>query len=251
MLNSSTFLGFNYLEICRSTFLLETPCRLSIRDVNVRFKEHMMAKEPGTSLRETILKSDLPSVIESVGEISIDSILDKGLLKDVPILRTLHALGKAVGNIKDYLFAKKMMKFLQCISTISTKQRKKLISKLENDENFGIYAGEIIIELLSRVDGYKKPVLVANALKLYARGDISSTELQRINNAIDRFMLCDLNELRSFCAVNAKSRATDENPITANLINSGLAYVGSGWGGGGVHPTETAKLFIRVVDEKI
>lgn len=208
-----------------------------------------MAKEPGNSLRETILKSDLPSVIQEAGEIGLDSILDEGVLKDIPVLSTMLALGKTFGNIRDYLFAKKMMKFLECISSLTDSERKALISKLDNDENFGMYSGERIIELLSRVDGDKKPILVAKALMLYARGDMSSSQLQRINNAIDRFLLCDLSELRSFCAAEAEPRATDEDPITANLINAGLAYVKSGYGGGGVHPTETARLFIRVVDE--
>lgn len=209
-----------------------------------------MSKEVGSTLRETLLKSDLPAVIEEAGEIGIDTLIEDGVLKKLPILSTITALGKTYGTIRDYIFTKKLMRFLQSISSLNESQRVGLIEKLDKDPGFGAYAGERLIDLLSRLDDENKPLLVAKALKLYAKGEISSSQLQRINYAIDRFLLCDIEELKIFCSANAVHRGTDGDPVTANFINAGLAYVQSGYGGGGVHPTETAKILIAVINEE-
>lgn len=197
------------------------------------------------SLYDTLLKSDFTSVIQNAGEIGFDSLLDEGLLKDIPVLNWILAVGKTWGNARDYLFAKKMFAFLQDISSLTENERRQLIPRLDTDEKFGKYAGEQIIELLSRIDSERKAILVATALKLYAREEIDSVQLQRINYAIDRFMLCDTDAFRSFC----NKGNTDADPATANFINAGLAYVPSGHSVGGVSPTETAPLFLQVLEE--
>ena len=200
------------------------------------------------SLRETILQSELLSLVQNAGEIGFDSLLDDGLLKDIPVLNSMLAIGKIWGNVRDYLFAKKMLAFLRSISSLSENERQKLIHRLDSDEKFSKYAGEQIIELLSRIDSERKAVLVATALKLYAREEIDSVQLQRINYAIDRFMLCDIEALRSFYE-NTEGNPKKDDPATANFINAGLAYVQSGYGTGGISPNETAQLFLRVIEE--
>jgi hypothetical protein len=212
-----------------------------------------MSKTLGNSFRETLLKSDLPSVIQNAGEIGFDSLLADGLLKDIPILNTILAIGKTFGNVRDYFFARKMIAFLQSISSLSEKERQQLIHRLDADEKFGEYAGEQIIELLSRIDSERKAILAAAALKLYARNEIDSLQLQRINYAIDRFLLCDTEEFRSFAT---GKRFKDNDPATANFINAGLAYTSSHFDGGGISLNgdicflnETGQLFLRVIEE--
>jgi hypothetical protein len=205
---------------------------------------------PEFSFRETLLKSDLPSVIQNAGEIGFDSLLDSGLFKDIPVLSTMLSIGKTCGNIRDYFFAKKMLTFLQSISSLSENERQKLVDRLDADEKFGKYAGEQIIELLSRIDSERKAILVATALKLYTREEIDFLQLQRINCAIDRFILDDKNEFFFFCGENGSKEASDADPASANFINAGLTSIAAGWGGGvTIYPNETAHLFLRVLEE--
>lgn len=84
------------------------------------------------SFKKTILKSDLPAVIRNAGEIALDSLFDSGVLKNIPILNTLLQCGNTVGNIRDYLFAKKMLKFFENISNLSEAERKNGTSLLTN-----------------------------------------------------------------------------------------------------------------------
>ena len=97
------------------------------------------------SFRETLLKSDFPSVIQNAGEIAYDSFFNSGLLKDIPILNWMYAVGRTYGAVRDYFFVKKMLAFLRSISSLSEKERQKLIHRLDADKKFSNYAGEQII----------------------------------------------------------------------------------------------------------
>ncbi len=206
-----------------------------------------MSNEIGPTLRETILKSELPTLVGDIGESGIDSLLNDGVAKEIPVIGSILAVGKIYGNFRDYYLAKKLISFLQELSSLDSSQRIQLIEKLESDEPYSNKVGEKIIDLLSRLDDQQKPFLVAKAFKLYLAGYLSYVQLQRINNSIERILICDLGQLSEFCNADGKSNTTGDNPILLNYINSGLAYTGSGWGSGGVHPTETAKLLLKVM----
>lgn len=202
------------------------------------------------SFRESVLKPDLRSAIQDTGEIAYDSLLNEGLIKNIPVLNWIFAIFKTYGNVRDYFFAKKMLAFLQSISSLSAKKRQKLVDRLDADKKFGKYAGEQIIELLSRIDSERKAVLVATALKFYSRREINSLQLQRINYAIDRFMLCDIEEFRSFCSIPVEKVAKEQAIATTNFLSAGLGGISMGWGMFGmIFPNETARLFLRVLDE--
>lgn len=207
-----------------------------------------MSKPIDESLRDTITKSDLPGLIQDLGELGIDSLLDDGVLKDVPILGAVIAIGKTFGTVRDFYLTKKLLYFLDGISDLSQTEREKLIFKLEKDGEREEIIGEKIVDLLTRIDSDSKPLLVAKAFKLYVREKISYVDLQRVNYAIERFQLCDLAEFRKFMNGKENDRKTDGRASTANFINSGLGYSASGFGAGGVHPTETAKIFVMVLD---
>lgn len=207
-----------------------------------------MVDQLGLSLRETLVGSELPTLIHELGEIGVDSLLEDGLLKEVPIFGTVLALGKTAGSFRDYLFTRKLLRFLRSVADLDPEERVSMVNRLEKEPGFGAYAGERLIDLLSRLDDEAKPRLVGKALKLYAKCQITAEQLQRINYALERFLLCDLRLLREFCATGAKPRPTDDDPVTANFINAGLGHVSSGYGGGGVHPTQTAALLLRVVE---
>lgn len=205
-----------------------------------------MRKEINTTLKETILKSDLPETVINFGEVSIDSTLDEGVLRDIPILSSLVGIAKTYGNVGNYLITKKIFKFLSELSTLSSAERIKLIDKLESDEKYESNFGDKVIDLLNRIDDSYKPTLIAKAFKLYAVEHISYVELQRVNYSIERLLIYDLDKLEKFCESPVEARLTMNDPVTLNFINAGLAFVSSGFGGGGVHPSSVATLLIQV-----
>lgn len=206
-----------------------------------------MDNELDRTLKETLVKADLAGAILDLGEIGMDTLLQDGVWKEVPILKSVLAIGKTLGGVRDYFFAKRLLAFLKSFSELTAEERRDLVARLDRDEAFGHYAGERLLDLLSRLDDERKPELIAKALKRYAAGRVSASQLQRVYYAVERLHLCDLDELEKFCQAEGKPRLTDGDPVSVNFISAGLAYVASGYGAGGVHPTETAKVMLAVL----
>ncbi|NTV94379.1 MAG: hypothetical protein HGA75_03070 [Thiobacillus sp.] len=207
-----------------------------------------MENEPGNTLKETLVKSDLAGAILDLGEIGMDTLFTEGVLKEIPVLQSVLALGKTWAGVRDYFFAKRLLAFLKSFSELTAEERRDLVVRLDRDEAFGHYAGERLLDLLSRLDDERKPELIAKALKLYAAGRISGSQLQRVYHAVERLQLCDLGELEKFCRADEKPRIADGDPVAVNFISAGLAYVSSGrHDGGGVHPTETARVLLAAI----
>lgn len=206
-----------------------------------------MSEELEDSMRKTIVKSKYHDAFLELGEVAYDSFLNEGVLKQIPILKQLLAIGQLYGNVRDYLLVKKLKLFFDEFSSLSESEREGLIDKLDTDSNYKLKIGEMVIQALSSFDDSEKSVFMAKAFKLYSAGQLTYEELLRVNHALGRFLLFDLDNLKVFCS-SSETALTENIPAHANFINAGLAYVASGYGVGGVHPNDTAHAFLRVAN---
>lgn len=71
----------------------------------------MNNKNVEDSLISTLKQSDLKSVAFDVAEVTIDSILQDGVLRDLPVVNVITNFIKTGLHIKDYFFIKKLLKF--------------------------------------------------------------------------------------------------------------------------------------------
>jgi hypothetical protein len=142
---------------------------------------------------------------------------------------------------------RKLVKFLADLSRVSIDDRKALARRLETDQAFEHRAGVAIIALIDRLDDESKPRLVARALAAYARGHVDLCQLRRMIYAIERILLSDLSALKEFHGDDGVVVYNCEVPAIQSFIAAGLLYVASGFGVGGVRPTETMDLMSRFV----
>ena len=91
-----------------------------------------------TVFEDTILNSDLSSVMANISESIIDSMTD---LPIVSLIRT-------TGDIRDYLFLKKILSFLNGIKDIKSSTRKRMIAKIEKSEDYRHKVGEKLLYII-------------------------------------------------------------------------------------------------------
>lgn len=199
------------------------------------------------SFKEALLNPELSNTILELGELGYDSLMRDGVLKEIPLLGIILSVGKTYGNIRDYFFAKTILKFLKELGTLSDAEKSDLIAKMESDKDYNTSVGGQVITLLSRLDDERKPELVAKAFKLYTKGQLTFVQLQRVNYAIERILLCDIDKLEEFCSEHGGTHLPRESPVYANFINAGIGINVSGFGGGGTVSTETAQFLILVI----
>lgn len=115
-----------------------------------------------TVFEDTILNSDLSSVMANMSESIIDSMTN---LPIVSLIRT-------TGDIRDYLFLKKILSFLNGIKDIKSSTRKRMIAKIEKSEDYRHKVGEKLLYIIDRCDDNEKVSYIATAFCAFLKKKI-------------------------------------------------------------------------------
>jgi hypothetical protein len=159
----------------------------------------MNQEEISKSLINTIKSPELEALATDFSEIAIDQLSEvEGVAKEVPIIGSIVKVIRLGFSIKDIHFLKKLGMFLWHLREVPCHERVKLIKKLEEDSKYKADVGSKIMMLLDRVDHFEKPMMIANAFKAYLNNEITYSQLQRINFAIDHLFMGDIDEFRAF-----------------------------------------------------
>ncbi|MFD2939694.1 hypothetical protein [Flavobacterium notoginsengisoli] len=153
--------------------------------------------ELSKSLAQTISESDLTKIGIDIAEISIDSILENGVLKDLPIVGSLIGIWKTGVAVNDYRFLNKMMLFLKESSILSENNRKKIIEDLEDSE-YQSEVGEKLIAIIDKLETGSKAKLLGKTLALFGNKIITKDEFWRVAFIIERLPMSDIIALKNW-----------------------------------------------------
>jgi hypothetical protein len=159
-------------------------------------------------------------VLTDLSEVGLDSLLNEGIVRDIPILSNIVELAKAGISIRDWLFARKVASFLCGLQKTSSEQREAFCQKLQQNSNLRKRLGETLILLLERLDNLDKPQLLAKAFEAYMKEEITLEMFQRIASAIDIAFIEDLKKVTQSDADEGSREL-----CLRNLIRSGLSQV--------------------------
>ena len=216
-----------------------------------KHQENQSESEPlEQSLMTTLKESNLRQIFETVAELSIDSVLKEGLLREIPVVSTAVAMIRAGAAYRDRLLFKKLLLFLGELADVEPPERDNMISQLEQDPKMQRRVGENLVLLLDRLDRVEKAAMVGKAFRAYCNGAVDRQTLQRLTTAIDRILLIDVSQLRRFCLEWETSPPSWE--IQQNFSNAGLAMSQSFAGGSNAMPLALCQTFIKhVLGEKL
>lgn len=203
-------------------------------------------KKIGSAVVATMKSPQLTEVAKDYTEIGIDFILSDGLLKDIPLLNTIVAVGRLGLSLNDRIFAKKLLRFLTSLSDLSTKERQSMLDRLDNEDSFRGEIGDRLIEILDRVDSHSKPEMIALAFRAYATDEINFDMLSRLNVAVERLPHYEINQVRPFFDASREERHSF-NELTLNaFVNAGLATQSSAWDAIVYKPTAVCEAFVQL-----
>jgi hypothetical protein len=201
----------------------------------------MESKSIERSFIETLRKSDLSSVAAEVSELAVDRLLDDGLLRDIPVVSTFRSLWKAGATIRDWLFIKKLLKFLVELQELDAEVRNAMVTRLEAEPVFSQKVGESLLLLLDRLDHMEKPSLLGRAFRAYCKGQVDVMQLQVINRVIDRAFVPHLSQLSGFLEHGAPAE------VLQTFLDCGLAWVPPNYASTTIRPTPIAAPFLRYI----
>lgn len=151
-----------------------------------------MADELADPMVESIGDPSIQDIAIDAAELGIDALLEDGPIKDIPIIGTIARVIGAGANVRDMLFARKLLRFLKGLDQVSERERRKFREKAEGNPEFRQRLGEHLVLLLERLDDMMKPDLVARVFREYLTGSLPYEDFLALSLAVDRCLLSDL-----------------------------------------------------------
>ena len=105
-------------------------------------------------------------------EIAIDALMEDGILRDIPVIKSLVSIGKLGVTIRNIYLSKKILCFLKQfhLNEPLSKGSKKILHKIKSDEKFGRRVVDHLIIMIDRYLSEVKAVQLANLFSEYVNG---------------------------------------------------------------------------------
>lgn len=149
-------------------------------------------KELTNSLDKTLKDSDLRNVTAGLSEVLIDSLIEDGFAKDIPIIGTIVGVGKVALGIRERLFLKKIIYFISELKEIPTSKRHKMIDKIDSSQKYRIKVGEKLLYIIEKCEDHEKSKIVAYLFSAFIEGILTYDEFLRSASVVEKIIPEDL-----------------------------------------------------------
>lgn len=146
------------------------------------------------SLVESLKNDDLDSLAKEGLELTIDSLLDDGIVKNIPVISSVAALVKTTNSIGNWIFLRKIINFLKESKDVSLEKRQKMIDKINNKDKFRHKVGDYLLYLLDHSENDIKASNIGWAFRAFLEENISYEDFIRCANVINSLSIIDFYE---------------------------------------------------------
>lgn len=160
----------------------------------LRYIQLSKMKNLSNSFDETIKDSDLQNIGGDLSELVIDSLLEDGVLKDIPVISTIIGLTNIGVKISDRILLNKILSFLFELKNIPSSKREKMIRKIDNSEKYKIKVGEKILLIIDKCNDYENSQYVAKLFSVYLNEKINYSDFLRGANIIQSIQMNDFKD---------------------------------------------------------
>lgn len=172
----------------------------------------------------TLFDSTLSDACVDMAELGIDSLLDDGIFKSVPIVSVLVGIGKTAQNLHDRNLLKQTIKFINTFNekSINPTKLQKYREHLYSNPKFAEEElGRVLITLNSNVD-LKKSEILARFYRAYVEKQINWEIFCELSEVTSRMFVSDIKLL--FAVYNKQVSDTTQCPVyqADRLIALGL-----------------------------
>lgn len=148
------------------------------------------------SIEETLETSDLTGINVDLAELTIDTLINDGILKELPIVSSIVGLVKFGIKISEYLFLKKVLTFLTQLNTTTTEERKRFIENIEKNETSNKKVGLALLLILDKLEDLEKPEIIGKLLSACIKGEIDYETFLKISYLVQKLFIPDLKYLK-------------------------------------------------------
>jgi hypothetical protein len=191
------------------------------------------------------MKKDIIPITKDIFEIGVDTLLNDGLLKDIPIINTIHSIYNISNTISDKLLFNKIKKFLLELDTLTSEERIKLFDKLEKEPKLKQKTSIYILELFDKIDDENKATMIFKVFEAYSNEKIDYEKFYRLNKVIKEISTIDIDHVKKIKLENI----TDD--LKNTFSNIGLCRIKSAFDGAVYIQTNLCIKFLELKLDKI
>ena len=140
---------------------------------------------PSEALIRIIQNTEAQNVLAGLAETGIDSCMQNGAYRDIPILNSLIGPIRVFFSVRDYFFIKKLIIFLNNYESIDSQSKEKFTKQINSDSNYRQFIGEHLVSALDRYSQIEKIEALAKFFAEYINGNISRSEFLRYSYIIE------------------------------------------------------------------
>lgn len=168
---------------------------------------------------ESIYSPKLIEVGKDIAEVALDSLLDDGILKDLPIIGTIVSVYNGAMDIRDRIFIAKIARFLFRLSDVPIEQRRLFEERVSADQKLKRKVGVTLALLLDRLDDIEKPDFVAWCFGAYLNATITFDVFRRMSSAID---VAFVEDLKAICNEDIRQTIEEKDDSLSNMSRTGF-----------------------------
>lgn len=176
---------------------------------------------------EKSLFSDTKDVLGDYIEIGIDSFINDGILKDIPIVNTIVAVLKAGKNIHDRNLLKQTLTFIDEFNknNISEELFNSYKNQIENDSRKCEEELGRVLLLLNNFIDKEKSIMLSKLYKAYVKQEITWNEFCEYSEIINRLFIQDFIFLKDIYLGRVNDTTNRNDIYRVERLNS-LGIIG-------------------------
>lgn len=124
-------------------------------------------------------------------EFVLDQVSNNEIVKDIPVVNTVANIVALSRSIPDYLFTRKLTKFLNCLDDVSPKDRERLREAAIDDKKINTLA-EHVMNCLQKASDDTKAEFIACLFLAYSDSAIDAAGFRRALDLVDLIFVDDL-----------------------------------------------------------
>jgi hypothetical protein len=211
------------------------------------------------AFQNTLMNDSIKNISVDYLELGIDSFVKNDFIREIPIIKSIYSLHKAIESIQTYYLTKKILRFLFQIKDVKREDINKAIYKLENEKSYKRDLGENLILIIERFETVQKSDLLGKAFKMFLKEQLTYEEFLRVSHLIDKSFINDLFKLPMIQDSIKVERINKENLFSLGLLSLKPHDVRAGMTGQQFMVNlneidfilnDSGKLMIKVLEEK-
>lgn len=154
-------------------------------------------KDANEEFEIVIKDSDLTHLATNLGEIAIDSVMEDGVLKDIPIIGSVINVIRFGNSLNKHFTIKKIYKFLFQLQDIPIEKRLSKVNEINNSGEYLSSVGEMVMEILDKIESDGKPEMVGKLFAAFIKEEITFQEYLKFSHYIKSVFYYELLSLKN------------------------------------------------------